>query len=226
MSQTANKLLKLLLEGPQLQKDLPKRLKVKRPTVKHHVDRLEQEGLINKKLIAKAGPIKIIQLEINKLALTQIRQRLALHVNKRTLISGFTYDPRIQDSDTLKLPDITRRLLVEKEYLVDKLVCFTTKIAMEERNKANLPPVDRYIPHPFKVYQDPSFLKIAKQELAQEILNADVVIDITPLTKIYTITMLNIAYHYKLPVVYVARENSTAKLIFQTSVSESIFETE
>ncbi|MFX1294492.1 MAG: ArsR family transcriptional regulator [Promethearchaeota archaeon] len=213
MSQTDIKLLKLLLEGPQLQKDLPKKLKVKRPTIKYHVDRLEEEGLINKKLIAEAGPIKVVELAINKLALPQIRKKLNLHINKRTLISGFTFDPRIQDIDTLKLPDITRYLLTSEGYEVDKLVCFTTKIAMQERKKENLPMIDRYIPYPFKIYQDPSFSQIVEQELAQEILNADVIIDITPLTKIYTITMLNIAHHYKLPVVYVARENSTSKLI-------------
>ena len=213
MTQTVKNLLKLLLEGPQLQKTLPQKLKVRRPTIKYHVDRLESEGLIKKTMIAEAGSIKVVQLEINQLALSQIRKKLNVLVNKNTLISGFTFDPRIQDRDTLKVPDIARQLLEAHEVVIDKLVCFTTELAMEERQKSNLPPIDRYISYPFTAYQNPSFSQIAERELAQEILGANVIIDITPLTKIYSITLLNIAHLYKLPVIYIAREDSTSKLI-------------
>ncbi len=213
MNQTARKLLALLMKGPQLQKDLPRLLKVKRPTIKYHVDRLEEEGLIIKKIIAHAGAIKIVQLELDKLALPLIRKILQLPSNKRTLISGFTYDPRIQDKETLKLPDISRRLLEKEGNKLDKLVCFTTPLAMQERERAGLPLIDRYISYPFETYQDPSFADIAKRELAEELTHAEIIIDITPLTKIYTITMLQIAHLYHLPVIYIARNQSTCKLI-------------
>jgi len=213
MNQTVKSLLKLLLKGPQFQRDLPQLLKVRRPTIKYHIDLLEQKGLIKKNLIAEAGSIKVVQLELNQLALPQIRNLLNLSVIKTTLISGFTFDPRIQDKETLKLPDIARHLLEVENLQIDKLVCFTTEKAMEERLKSNLPFIDRYIPYPFKVYQNPSFYQAAERELTQEIIDADVIIDITPLTKIYSITMLNIAHLYKLPVIYIARENSTTKLI-------------
>jgi len=215
MNHTARTLLELLIliEGPQLQKELPKKLHVKRPTVKYHVDRLEQEGLIKKELIAEAGTIKIIQLKINNLALPVIRKKLNLSVNKITLISGFTFDPKVQDYETLKLPDITRQLLKAHGSEIDKLVCFTTQRAMEERERVKLPQIDRYIPYPFNVYQNPLFSQIAEKELANEILYADVIIDVTPLTKIFTITMLKLAHRYQLPVVYIARHQSSSHLI-------------
>ncbi|MHA1265519.1 MAG: ArsR/SmtB family transcription factor [Candidatus Helarchaeota archaeon] len=213
MNQTARKLLTLLLKGPQLQKDLPQLLNVKRPTVKYHVDRLEQAGLIRKKLVAKAGPIKVVEIELVKLALPQIRAILHLPITKRTLISGFTYDPRIQDKDTLTLPDISRRLLEQEGTNIDKLICFTTPLAMRERKKANLPPIDRYITYPFKTYQDPTFAQIIKKELANELLTAEIIIDITPLTKIYTITMQHLAHQFKFPIIYVARDDHSFRLI-------------
>ncbi|MHA1360301.1 MAG: MarR family transcriptional regulator [Candidatus Helarchaeota archaeon] len=214
MNQTVKALLELLMEGPQLQKDLPKLLNVKRPTVKYHIDRLEQKGLIVKKLIAQAGPVKIVEIALANFALPQIRNLLHLPINKLTLISGFTYDPRIQDEDTLKLPDISRRLLAEEGYKIDRLVCFTTPPAMQERETARLPLIDRYISHPFKIYQDPAFSQIAENELSHELPTSDIIIDITPLTKIYSITMLTIAHRYNLPVIYTARKQSSYKLIY------------
>jgi len=214
MNHTARTLLELLMEGPQLQKDLPAQLHVKRPTIKYHVDRLAQEGLITKELIAEAGNIKIIQLKINNLALPLIRKKLNLSVNTTTLISGFTFDPRIQDRETLRLPDITRQLLTAQGRTIDRIVCFTTQRAIKERKKLGLHQIDRYIVYPFTIYQDPSFAQIAEKELGEEILPANVIIDITPLTKIFTITLLIIAHRYNFPAIYIIRKQSNFNLIY------------
>lgn len=212
-------ILKLLMEKPQKQNDLGQKLKITPPALLYHLDKMEYAGLIVKKTLYTIGNAKVNEIAINPTALQQIRKILGVKTTKMTLITGYgSLEMGYQ------LPDKALQLL-KKIYKIDRVVCFTSddaKSIREQKSKTErLRPIDFSICYNYNEYRvlDSEVYQRIESILSEELKDSDVLIDLTPLSKLYSFKMLEIANKYNLPCFYIGSdENNEDTLLWMSNM--------
>jgi DNA-binding CsgD family transcriptional regulator len=206
-------ILKILQNGPVRQQELAKILGITPPALLHHLEKLEMKNLIIKRVISKIGNAKQSEIALNPLSIQYIRQIMGTSINKYTLITG--YGKVFKEH----MPDISVNAL-KKYYIIDRIVCFTTPESKIERNKIaeerKLLTPDKTYEFPFEAYQhlDSPVFQQLDSIIAEEMKNANVILDLTPLTKLLSFKMLEYANKYALPCYYLGKNKENQDSIY------------
>jgi hypothetical protein len=170
---------------------------------------LIRDKLIETKTIMEVGAVKIYEISINTLSLHRIRKILNKKVEHTILITGFgKYEAAYQ------IPDISKELLLSERPeigKIDRIICFTTEESLEIRKskekEENLTPFSQLEIHSYDYEDYRRYGTAAFDDLEKTILtNIDkneIFLDLTPLSKLLTIKLLDYAEKYDIPSFYV-----------------------
>ncbi|MEE9377293.1 MAG: winged helix-turn-helix domain-containing protein [Candidatus Lokiarchaeia archaeon] len=202
-SENQIQILKLLFDKDYLQQELQNALSTTGSNLHYHLNRLKKYNLIRKEIVQKIGNARINRISLNPSARQYIRKILRFKVKDYTLITGF---------GTLgtgyKLPDTVFQILREIYYPISRIVCFTSPDAIEKREEhqeqENLRKFDHFIEFPYEDYRniESEFFQKVENILSVEMKSADIIIDLTPLSKLFSFKLLEMANKYYLPCVY------------------------
>ncbi len=213
-------ILKLLYDRPYRQNEVQQILQITAPGLFYHLEILEREHVVEKKTIAQIGNAKINEISINPVALQRVRGILGNMATHYSLITGFG---KLETG--YRVPDIAFSLLRQVPYPVDRIVCFTTPDAKSVREQHEEGEHLQKV-HKFYLFDYPEFRTLQSAFFQQiegllhaEMQDADVVIDLTPLSKLYSFKMLEIANKFHLPCFYLGEEGPDQNhLIWMTGV--------
>ncbi len=217
-SENQIQILKLLFEKEYLQHELQKALNTTGSNLHYHLTRMEKYNLIRKIMVQKIGNARINRISLDPSARQHVRKILGFKVKDYTLITGF---------GTLgtgyKLPDIIFQILKEKYYPVSRIVCFTSPDALKKRKEhqkqESLIKIDSFIKFPYEDYRhiESEFFHKVESILSDKMKNADIIIDLTPLSKLFSFKLLEMANKYYLPCVYLGINKKGNNELFSMS---------
>ncbi|KKM15507.1 hypothetical protein LCGC14_1695410, partial [marine sediment metagenome] len=202
-SENQIKILDFLFEKEYLQNELQKALKTTAPNLHYHLKKLIKYNLILKETQQQIGNAKINRISLNPSSRQHIRKILELKVKDYTLITGFGIL-----GTGYKLPDLVLKILRENYYPISRIVCFTSKDALKKRKEhqkqEDLVKINRFIKYPYEDYRNitSEFFQCVEGTLSKEMKSSDIIIDLTPLSKLFSFKLLEIANFYRLPCVY------------------------
>lgn len=217
-SENQIQILKLLFEKEYLQSELQEALTTTASNLHYHLSRLEGYNLIRKETLYKIGNARTNRISLNPSARQYVRKILGFNIKDYTLITGF---------GTLKtgykLPDVVFKILREKHYPISRIVCFTSPDAIEKRKEhqeqENLEKIDHFIEFPYEDYRyiESEFFQKVENILSEEMKSADIIIDLTPLSKLVSFKLLEMANKYYLPCVYLGIDKEGNYELFSMS---------
>jgi len=220
ISERQKLILKSLMEKSYRQNELQELLGITSPGLLYHLNILEKFNLIIKTTIQQIGNAKINEVSINTFQLQRIREILDLKIKNCTLITGFG-----ELGTGYQLPDASSELLKKHHYKINRIVCFTTKKAEAIRNEKvkeeKLVKIHQYYYYDYEEYRNlnSSFFLDLDGIILEEIKEANLLIDITPLSKLYSFEMLKKANKYGLLCFYMGQdEEGKDKLIWMSKV--------
>ncbi len=213
-------ILRALFENEYQQKDLQKLIDTSAPNLHYHLSKLEESGLIRKETLYKVGNVKINSISLNPATRQKVRRIIGLEVENLTLITGFG-----ELKTGYRVPDLMHGILRKYHYHVTRVICYTTvdakQIRLKYKDQENLMDIDEFVLFPYEEYR---YLKSAlyqslKMKLSKEMEVADIIIDITPLSKLFSLKLLELANKYQIPCVYLGMdEKGKDKLYWLTNM--------
>jgi DNA-binding MarR family transcriptional regulator len=214
-------ILSLLMEKPYIQKDLQKELGISSPGLLYHLNKLENWNFIQKITLQQVGNAKINEISIDPIQLQNIRRILGLKTDKCTLITGFG-----ELGTGYQIPDQAFSLLQNKFYRIDQVVCITTRKAKEIRESKQQEEKSIDIARYYAEYEYNDFRNLESQFfkdldgiLRNELTDSNLIIDITPLSKLYSFEMLKRANEYQLACYYIGKDpEGKDSLIWMTDI--------
>lgn len=198
-------ILKLLFEKEYQQKELQELLVTSAPNLHYHLSRLEELDLVQKKTLYQVGNVKVNEISLNPAARQQVRHILGHIVEDFTLITGFGLL-----RTGYRVPDEIFKLLKQKYYPISKVICFTSPDALKKREEnqeaESLIKIDKFYLYEYEEYRNiiSDFFKNVEQIISSEMKTADIIIDLTPLSKLYSLKLLEISNKYQIPCIYCA----------------------
>lgn len=171
---------------------------IPRSSLNHHLRMLRRMGLIEQRRSGKVLVNRVVPLHVQKL-----REELGCRAPV-ALISGYTYDPERGDPQTLGLLDRAVRLLEREGVEVRRCIAFTTPKAQQMMEVAKYRRGDEEVPMDISVYQNelPRVEREMSRVIERYLPEYEVVVDLTPLTKLFTIAGVNAASKYCLRAIY------------------------
>ena len=208
-------ILNLLFEKEYQQKELQEKLDTSAPNLHYHLNRLEELDLIRKKTLYKVGNVKINSISLNPAARQQVRKILGKVVKNYTLITGFG-----SLKTGYRVPDLVLNILRTYNFPIIRIICFTTPDGKAKRDDhiidENLIKIDEFVILPYKEYRhtESEFFQRIEDILSKEMKEADIIIDITPLSKLFSFKLLELANKYLLPCVYLGIDKNEEDKLF------------
>ncbi|MHA1799814.1 MAG: hypothetical protein ACTSVY_15300 [Candidatus Helarchaeota archaeon] len=154
----------------------------------------------------------------------EIRKILGLEKKGNLLITGFGEFKEGYD-EIYKIPDRAFKLLTKQNIKIAKIYCFTTPKARKTRedyamkeDSENLVEIDKFFDkYIYTDYrnEDSGFVEEIINILKEEIGNFDIYLDLTPLTKLYTIKILEISEKYNIPSFYLGEKESKSYIFWK-----------
>ena len=171
---------------------------IPRSSLNHHLTWLRKRGYIIQK---RRG--KIIENSVAPLHAQKLRRELEIEAPK-LLISGYTYDPGKPDKKTLELLQRALRFLDEEGIKAEKTIAFTTPLAREKIRETPYLRGDEEVAMKYEIYsnQIEEIRRQMKEKIDENIPTHDIIIDLTPLSKLFTIVSLSLAKEYGLRAFY------------------------
>ena len=219
-SQRQLQILGALFEKEYQQKDLQKLIDTSAPNLHYHLSKLEELGLVRKETLYKVGNVKINSISLNPAARQKVRGIIGMEVEKLTLITGFG-----ELKTGYRVPDLIHSILCKYNYPITRVICYTTANAKQKRlefkDQENLMEIDEFVFFPYEEYR---YLKSAlyqslEMKFSKEMELANIIIDITPLSKLFSLKLLEIANKYQIPCVYLGMdEKRNDKLYWLTNM--------
>ena len=213
-------ILKVIMNNPIRQNQLQELMRITSPGLLYHLNILEKYDLIVKKTIQQIGNAKINEISINPFQLQRIREILNLKTQNCTLITGFG-----ELETGYRLPDVSLKLIENQHYKINRIVCFTTLKAQEIRSKneaeEKLVKIHQYYPYNYEDYRNlnSSFFSEIDGIILGELKEANLIIDITPLSKLYSFELLKKANKYGLLCFYTGQDGEGRdKLIWMSNI--------
>lgn len=211
-------ILQILLDKEYKQNEIQESLKTSAPNLHYHLSRLEELDLIKKKTLFEIGNAKINQISLNPAARQQVRNILGFEVKNFTILTGFG------DKDTgYRVPDLVLNILKKYKFKIDKIVCYTTPEAKKKREefqqKENLIEINKYIIFPYKDYRylDSDFFQTVELILSEEQKESNVIVDLTPLSKLFSFKLLELANKYRIPCIYLGMDKNGQDKLYSMS---------
>lgn len=102
--------------------------------------------------------------------------------------------------------------LIKYHYPISRVICFTSQDAKEKRIKfkdlENLIQIDEFFVYPYEDYRfiESKFFQSIEIKLSKEMESANIIIDLTPLSKLVSFKMLELANKYQIPCVYLGMD--------------------
>lgn len=211
-------ILNLLFKTEYQQKELQEALHTSAPNLHYHLNRLEELNLIRKDTLYEVGNVKINSISLNPAARQQVRKIIGKEVSNYTLITGFG----LLDKG-YRIPDLIYKILKKYHYPISKIVCFTTKESKEKRDEKNevenLMEIDDYLIYQYEEYRDieSEFFESVESKISEEMGGANIIIDVTPLSKLYSFKLLELANKYQIPCVYLGMDKDGVEKLYLLS---------
>ena len=220
ISDRQKEILKALMDKSFRQNELQQLMGITSPGLLYHLNILERYDLIIKETILQIGNAKINEISINPFQLQRIRYILDLKIKNCTLITGFG-----ELAIGYRLPNASLELLKKHYYKINRIVCFTTKkaeaIRKDKLKEEKLVEIHQYYHYDYEEYRNlnSSFFSEVDDIILEEIKEANLIIDITPLSKLYSFEMLKKANKYGLLCFYIGQdEEGNDKLIWMSKI--------
>ena len=206
-SERQTHILNLLFEKEYQQKDLQEALKTTAPNLYYHLNKLEELDLIKKKTLYEVGNVKINEISINPASRQQVRKIIGKEVSNYVLITGFGVL-----KTGYRVPDLVYNILNRYHYPISRIICFTTPDAREKRmefkDKENLMEINEFFAYPYQDYRfiESEFFQSIEIKISKEMEAANIIIDLTPLSKLFSFKLLELANKYQIPCVYLGMD--------------------
>jgi len=200
-------ILNLLFEKEYQQKDLQAALKTTAPNLFYHLNKLEELDLVKKKTLYEVGNVKINVISLNPASRQQVRKIIGKEVSNFVLITGFGVL-----KTGYRVPDLVHKILVKFHYPISRIICFTTPDAKEKRmefkEQENLMEIDEFFLYPYEDYRfiESEFFQSIELKISKEMESANILIDLTPLSKLFSFKLLELANKYQIPCVYLGMD--------------------
>lgn len=200
-------ILNLLFEKEYQQKDLQEALKTTAPNLYYHLNKLEELDLIKKKTLYEVGNVKINEISLNPASRQQVRKIIGKEVSNYVLITGFGVL-----KTGYRVPDLVYNILNKYHYPISRIICFTTPDAREKRMKFkeedNLMEINEFFAYPYQDYRfiESEFFQSIEIKISKEMEAANIIIDLTPLSKLFSFKLLELANKYQIPCVYLGMD--------------------
>jgi DNA-binding transcriptional ArsR family regulator len=198
----------ILRQGRTSIAEIQRATNIPRSSLIHHLKWLESRGYI---IQERKG--KIIENIVSPSYAQKLRKELKIKVPK-LLISGYTYDPSKPDIKTLELLQRALDFLEKEGIKVEKTIAFTTPLAQKKIKEAGYIRGNEEVPMEYEIYSNrqKKIEREMRKRIEQNILTRDILVDLTPLSKLFTIVGLYLSKEYGLRSFYHAGE----KLIWLT----------
>ncbi|WP_371805349.1 winged helix-turn-helix domain-containing protein [Candidatus Lokiarchaeum ossiferum] len=198
-------ILALLEKKPYQQKDLAVAIGISGAGLLYNLNKLEEADLITKKTLATVGNVSLNEIAIHPNAIQRVRSLLGISKDHYTLITGFGLDsPTFGPS--YEIPLKSKALLQKEGYVISRIVAFVTpKSNLKDAKKFET--FDVVHEYPYLEYRndDSSIFQNLESLIQSEQKDSNVILDLTPLTKLLTIRLLEISVKYKIPSFYLGK---------------------
>lgn len=198
--------LQKLIERPYKQKELAEALGLSGAGLSYHLDILEkEEDLIRKTTTLKVGNVSLNEISLNPNAIQRVRKILKKETGNYTLISGFGKDSTLGESHML--PIYASDLLKKEGYNISRIVVFITPESNLKKAE-ELVKFDKVINKPYVDYRnlDSDLMKNIESIIQEEQKLSDLILDLTPLTKLLTIKLMELSTKYRIPSMYLGKK--------------------
>lgn len=161
---------------------------------------LENRGFVRRGRVGKRVLVEVVPEHAQRL-------RRVLGVGaKLCLVSGYTFNPdRPDDLTPLRnYVDALEKLRAEGIY-IDRVVCFTVPVAKDLRVKHGVKPdPDREVVADFEVYRSGynELKRLVYSVVEEEVKNFNLILDVTPLTKLFTDVLAEVSERFDIPRIY------------------------
>lgn len=171
---------------------------IPRSSLNHHLSILHREGLI----IQERRGREILN-RVNPRHSQELRAKLKINAPK-ILISGYTYNPEKPEIKTLEILQRAIEFLEREGIKIEKTIAFTTPLAKKKIRETEYRRGDTEIVIEYDDYSNaPEKIERAMREVIDEnIAVSEPIIDLTPLTKLFSIVALSLAKEYGLRAFY------------------------
>lgn len=197
-------ILEKLLVTPYMQKDLAEELGISGAGLLYHIRKLEKKNLIGRETTVKVGSVSRKEISLNANVVQAVRRILNKSTGEYTLITGMGKDSPLGDSH--QLPALTKDLLVEEGYAITRTFVFATPESSLDKGR-QLTEIDEVLIRPYHDYRNDQseLMRDFENTLQKELKKADLILDLTPLSKYLTIKLLDFSYQYQVPACYLAK---------------------
>ncbi|MBN1214480.1 MAG: helix-turn-helix transcriptional regulator [Candidatus Lokiarchaeota archaeon] len=200
-------ILDLLFEKEYQQKNLQEALKTTAPNLYYHLNKLEELDLVKKNTLYEVGNVKINMISLNPASRQQVRKLIGKEVSNYVLITGFG-----ELKTGYRVPDLVYNILIKYHYPISRVICFTSQDAkskrMEFKEQENLIDIDEFFVYPYEDYRfiESGFFQSIEIKISEEMETANILIDLTPLSKLFSFKLLELANKYQIPCVYLGMD--------------------
>ena len=200
-------ILSLLFEKEYQQKDLQEALETSAPNLHYHLNKLEELDLVRKKTLYEVGNVRINSISLNPAALQQVRKIIGKEVKNFTLITGFG-----ELETGYRVPDLVFKILSKFHYPISRIVCFTTGKAkvrrIEFKEVEKLMDINDFFLFQYQEFRyiDSEFFETVEAKISKEMEEANIIIDVTPLSKLFSFKLLELANKYQIACIYLGMD--------------------
>ena len=211
-------ILNLLNKNEYQQKDLQEALKTTAPNLYYHLNKLEELDLVKKKTLYEVGNVKINIISLNPASRQQVRKIIGKEVSNYVLITGFGVL-----KTGYRVPDLVYNILIKYHYPISRVICFTTPDAKEKREEfkevENLLNIDDFFTYPYEEYRfiESEFFQSIEIKISKEMERANIIIDLTPLSKLFSFKLLELANKYQIPCIYLGMDGEGKNKLYWMS---------
>jgi len=211
-------ILNLLFKKEYQQKDLQEALRTTAPNLYYHLNKLEELDLVKKKTLYEVGNVKINVISLNPASRQQVRKIIEKEVSNYVLITGFG-----ELKTGYRVPDLVYNILIKYHYPISRVICFTTQDAREKRKEfkeeENLMDIDEFFAYPYQDYRfiESEFFQSIEIKISKEMETANIIIDLTPLSKLFSFKLLELANKYQIPCVYLGMDRESKDKLYWMS---------
>jgi DNA-binding transcriptional ArsR family regulator len=192
-------IIKAILEnGEPSVATLQQKTGIPRSSLNHHLVMLRRKNFV---IQEKAG--REVLNRLNPKYIQRFRRDFGVGAPK-LLISGYTFDPIKKDIKTLEILERATEFLKRDGIRVEKSIAFTTPLAKEKIRETQYQRGDEEVAMEIEIYQnelekiEKSMRKVIEKNLSEN----EIIVDLTPLTKLFTIAGLSLAKEYGLKAIY------------------------
>ncbi|MBN2150480.1 MAG: winged helix-turn-helix transcriptional regulator [Candidatus Lokiarchaeota archaeon] len=200
-------ILKVLLEGPLQQKDLAARVGISGAGLFYHIEKLEAARLITRKILAEVGNVSLKEVSVHPNAVQWAREITGTSLGRNVLLCAFGTNTAVF-GESSRMPATAKKFLEDQGYKIDRIVAFVTPDSSLDKAR-ELVTIDKVFSYPYNDYRDDDseLMQSLSRFIQDEQKEADVFIDVTGLTKLLTIRLVELSTIFNIPCFYLGKKS-------------------